>query len=153
MRPNWPFVVHTLLDNFITDDLVHDERRIVTDARQKESKNDMNYSRCLEESADRFRHVLTQTLLVHYFVLSLHVYTRILVHVQLEDDTVNADLNIVQRFADRCKMRSMSLVPVISSVAFKPASTSSRRRIVERPAFLISTVTLMYHHLLRSILL
>ena len=57
MRTTWPFVVHALLDKFITDDLLRDDRKVVTDAQQKENENVREYARRLEEAADRCRHV------------------------------------------------------------------------------------------------
>ena len=92
MRTTWPFVVHALLDKFITDDLLRDERKVVTDARQKENEKVKEYARRLEEAADRCRHVFSQTELVHCFVVpGLHPSTRSLVHIQLGDDTDKAD--------------------------------------------------------------
>ena len=44
MRTTWPFVVHALLDKFITDDLLRVERKVVTDARQKENENVKEYA-------------------------------------------------------------------------------------------------------------
>ena len=45
MRTTWAFVVHAFLDKFITDDLLRDERKVVTDARQKENESVKGYAR------------------------------------------------------------------------------------------------------------
>ena len=140
MRTTWPFVVHALLDKFITDDLLRDERKVVTDARQKENENVREYARRLEEAADRCRHVFSQTELVHYFVLGLHPSPRALVHIQLGNDTDKADFVTVQRLAERCEVSATSFAPVTPSLSSKPASAPNRRRPAGRPAFLVPAV-------------
>ena len=141
MRSTWPFVVHALLDKFITDDLLRDERKVVTDARQKDNENVREYARRLEEAADRCRHVFSQTELVHCFVLGLHASTRALVHIQLGDDTDKADFVTVQRLAERCEVSATSLAPATPSVSSKPTA-SSRRRTTDKPSFLMPTITI-----------
>ena len=64
MKISWLFVVHALLDKFITDDILRDERKVVTDVRQKENESVKEYARRLEEAADLCRHVFSQTELV-----------------------------------------------------------------------------------------
>ena len=140
MRTTWPFVVHALLDKFVTRDLLCDERKVVTDAGQKENENVKEYARRLEEAADWCCHVFSQTELVHRFVLGLHPSTRALVHIQLGDDTDKADFVTVQRLAKRCEVSATSLAPATPSVTSKPASTPSRRRPAGRPAFLVPAV-------------
>ena len=139
MRTTWPFMVHTLLDKFITNDLLRDERKVVTDARQKENESVKEYARRLEEAADLCRHVFTQTELVHCFVLGLHPSTMVLVHIQLGDDTDKADFVTVQYLAGRCEVSATSLAPATPSASSKPTSTTNRRRPEERTAFLVST--------------
>ena len=75
--------MHGLLEEFLTDDLLRAELRVVTNAEQYESESVEDYAQRLSEANSRCRHVFATTDLVHSFILGLSPGARALLDTHL----------------------------------------------------------------------
>ena len=110
LRSTWPYLVHALIDRFVDDDLLGKERRVVTDARQREDEDVEGFAQRLEIASHRCRFVFSQSELVHNFVLGLHDGTRALVQTHLEQNpSTKSNFVSVKRLAARCSKTAETL--------------------------------------------
>ena len=134
LRGTWPFIIHSLIDRFIDDDLLNKEKRVVTDARQREDESVEDFARRLEEASDRCRHVFSQTELVHNFVLGLHPATKALVQTHLDQaPAIKDDFLGVKRLAERCDKTAKTLAPSASTPRVGSSSKSLETRKTKTP--------------------
>ena len=104
LRGTWPYIVHGLLEEFLTDDLLRAELKVVSNAEQYDGESVGDYARRLSEANSRCRHVYPQTDFVHAFILGLHPGTRSLLDTHLvRTDTSTLSFHEARSLAHKCE--------------------------------------------------
>ena len=111
LRATWPYVVHALLERFVTDELLRNEHRVISDAKQNTDETVNDYALRLEDAADRCRHVFPPSELVNNFVLGLDPATRSLLQTHLSHmpSTKAQDFQAIKRLAERCGLTAKAM--------------------------------------------
>lgn len=71
LRVSWPYVVQALLERFITDEMLRDEHRVISDAQQRRNESVRTNAEGLEGTACSCCHVFHPTELIKKFALGL----------------------------------------------------------------------------------
>ena len=97
----WPYIVNTLLERYLSDDILSDAFSQVTTATQAENEDESAYLTRIETYADECCGVFDDYLLVNYFLRGLNDAIRSIVSHRVHELPLNrrSNLNAIRRLA------------------------------------------------------
>ena len=128
---SWPYIVNTLLERYLSDDILSDAFSNVTTATQAENEDESAFLSRVETYADECCGVFDEYLLVNYFLRGLHDSIRSIVSHRVHELPLNrrSNLNAIRRLAqaegDAYRARMRHIQPIANRPPAKRTSAAS----------------------------
>ena len=125
----WPYLIHELIETYLTDEVLQSAYEQVTDARQKANEDENTFANRIKKPERDCCNVFRDRKLVKYFIRGLLPATRDAVNerVQTLKPTERGDLTVARRIAtaegSTYRARVMASTPAVPSKTRPRSST------------------------------